>query len=154
MNIDLPRRHLTLSLVLAAVSMGVGAAPAAPLIPVWKGPSCYCCKDWIAHLQKEGFQVQTHEVGNTDARKRLNMPDSYGSCHTAVIGGYAIEGHVPVREIKRLLKEKPAAVGLAVPGMKLGSPGMDTPQYGGRKQPYEVLLVLRDGTSKVFQTYD
>ena len=88
-----------------------------------------------------------------DARKRLGIPIEYGSCHTAVVDGYALEGHVPVREILRLLNERPNAIGLAVPGMPVGSPGMDGPEYGRRRDPYDVLLLTRDGTSRIFQSY-
>ena len=81
------------------------------------------------------------------------MPIKFGSCHTARIGGYTIEGHVPAREIQRLLQEKPKAVGLAVPGMPVGSPGMDGPAYGQRKDPYDVILVKADGSSTVYKSY-
>ena len=81
------------------------------------------------------------------------MPQQLASCHTASVGGYVIEGHVPARDIKRLLTEKPTALGLAVPGMPIGSPGMDGPEYGGRKDAYAVLLVQRDGSSSVFHKY-
>jgi hypothetical protein len=107
----------------------------------------------VKHLERNGFAVRVHDVGNTDARKRLRMPLELGSCHTAQVGGYAIEGHVPAREVHRLLRERPAAIGLAVPAMPLGSPGMDGPEYGGRKTPYDVLLVLRDGSHRVYQSY-
>ncbi|MCC7325966.1 MAG: DUF411 domain-containing protein [Burkholderiales bacterium] len=122
-------------------------------VEVWKDPSCGCCKDWITHMQSNGFTVRSHDSGNAAARTRLRIPLQYGSCHTASVGGYAIEGHVPARDIRRLLQEKPAAVGLTVPRMPVGSPGMDGPAYGGRRDPYDVLLVLADGTSKVFQSY-
>ena len=81
------------------------------------------------------------------------MPIQFGSCHTAVIEGYVIEGHVPAREIKRLLAEKPKAVGIAVPAMPMGSPGMDGPEYGSRKDPYDVLLISKNGQSQVYQSY-
>lgn len=123
------------------------------LIQIWKGPSCGCCKDWIAHLQANGFRTQPQDSGNSDARTRLGVDIKYGSCHTALVGGYAIEGHVPAREIRRLLKERPKAIGLAVPAMPLGSPGMDGPEYEGRKDPYDVLLLTQDGGARVFQTY-
>jgi hypothetical protein len=97
--------------------------------------------------------VQTFDDGNNAARERLGLPARYGSCHTARIGGYALEGHVPVREIRRLLAERPDAIGLAVPGMPVGSPGMDGPQYDGRREPYDVLLVHRDGSSRVYASY-
>jgi hypothetical protein len=136
------------------IARGAVAQGAKPLVEVWKSPTCGCCKDWIAHLQAEGFAVRTHDDGNDEARKRLGMPLRYGSCHTAQVGGYAIEGHVPAREIRRLLNEKPAAVvGLAVPAMPVGSPGMDGPEYGGRKDPYDVLLVRAGGAASVYRSY-
>jgi len=127
--------------------------PPNPMVQVWKSPSCGCCKDWIMHLETNGFRTQVQDSGNTDARLRLGVDVKYGSCHTALVGGYAIEGHVPAREIRRLLKERPNAIGLAVPAMPVGSPGMDGPDYGGRKDPYDVLLLAKDGSSRVFQTY-
>ena len=134
--------------------MGMARAQAAlPQVEVWKDASCGCCKDWIAHLEKNGFEARVHDPGNADARKRLGIPIEYGSCHTAVLDGYALEGHVPVREILRLLEERPNAIGLAVPGMPIGSPGMDGPEYGRRRDPYDVLLLARDGTSRIFQSY-
>lgn len=128
-------------------------AKAAIPIQVWKGPSCGCCKDWISHLEANGFRAQVNDAGNTDARERLGVDVKYGSCHTALVGGYAIEGHVPAREIKRLLQERPQAVGLAVPAMPIGSPGMDGPAYGKRKDPHDVLLLSKDGSARVYQTY-
>jgi hypothetical protein len=155
----LARRRLLLGgavgLLLGPAGLA-GAAPAArsaPLMQVWKGPACGCCKDWIELLRAQGLRVEVHEQGNSDARARLGIALQYGSCHTALIGGYAIEGHVPVREILRLLKERPEAIGLAVPGMPLGSPGMDGPEYGGRRDPYQVLLLSRDGRTRVYQNY-
>jgi hypothetical protein len=148
------RRALLLG---AAALAGTGAIPvraaAAPTLEVWKSPSCGCCKDWISHLEANGFKVRFHDTGNTDVRERLGMPLKFGSCHTGQVGGYAIEGHVPAREIHRLLREKPIAVGLAVPAMPVGSPGMDGPEYGARREAYDVLLVGRDGTATVFQPY-
>ncbi len=129
------------------------AARTRPRIEVWKDPDCGCCKDWVTHLETSGFEVTVHNGGNAAARKRLGMPDRLGSCHSAQVGGYAIEGHVPARDIHRLLKERPKAVGLAVPGMPVGSPGMDGPEYGGRKDSYDVLLVLEGGGSRTFQRY-
>ena len=124
-----------------------------PLIEVWKSPTCGCCKDWIAHIEANGFRTRTHDNGNTDARARLGVDIRYGSCHTALVDGYVIEGHVPAREIRRLLSERPRALGLAVPAMPVGSPGMDGPAYGGRKDPYDVLLVARDGTASIYRSY-
>jgi hypothetical protein len=148
----LHRRTVLLAALSAAVPGALAAAPATR-VEVWKSPTCGCCKDWVKHLEANGFSVTVHDDGNTDARKRLGMPLAYGSCHTARVGGYAIEGHVPAREIHRLLREKPKAVGLAVPAMPVGSPGMDGPEYGGRKDPYDVLLVQKDGSAAPYQSY-
>ncbi|HKX95239.1 MAG TPA: DUF411 domain-containing protein [Methylibium sp.] len=147
-----PNRR-TLIALLAAAALPSAWADGAPLVEVWKSPTCGCCKDWIRHLEANGFKVRAHDQGNSDARAALGIPITYGSCHTARVGGYAIEGHVPAREIQRLLKEQPAAIGLAVPAMPVGSPGMDGPEYGGRKDPYDVLLVRRDGSTGVYQSY-
>lgn len=148
------RRTVLAALALLPAAAWAGASQAATAVKVWKSPTCGCCKDWVSHLQANGFQVTTYEVEDLPAaRSKAGMPERYGSCHTAVVEGYALEGHVPAREIRRLLRERPVAVGLAVPGMPLGSPGMDGPEYGGRKTPYDVLLVLRDGKAKVFQAY-
>lgn len=124
-----------------------------PLVEVWKSPTCGCCKDWIAHMQASGFRVVAHDEGSNAARARFGLPIRYGSCHTARVAGYVIEGHVPAAEVKRLLVERPAAIGLAVPGMPVGSPGMDGPEYRGRKDPYDTLLVHRDGSASVFQAH-
>jgi hypothetical protein len=147
------RRTVLAALLGAGTSLPLWAQT-RPLVDVWKDPDCGCCKDWVKHLEANGFQVRTHDTGNTAVRKRLGLPDRLGSCHTAVAGGYVVEGHVPAREIRRLLREKPAALGLAVPGMPVGSPGMDGPEYRGRKDRYDVLLVSSDGGSRVYQTYN
>jgi hypothetical protein len=138
---------------LAAVPMAV-QAQAKPLVEVWKSPSCGCCKDWVAHMEAHGFAVKVHDTGNTAMRGRLGIPMALGSCHTARVAGYALEGHVPAADVKRLLAQRPQAVGLAVPGMPVGSPGMDGPEYGTRRDRYEVLLVRQDGSHSVFATYN
>jgi len=153
------RKLLHTSVALAAATMaglGLAAQPPRPMVEVWKTANCGCCKDWIKHLQASGFEVKTHDVSNerkAEVRQRLGLAEKFGSCHTALVNGYVLEGHVPAREIQRLLKDKPVAVGLAVPGMPVGSPGMDGPEYGGLKDPYDVLLVQRGGTARVFQSY-
>ena len=136
--------------LLAAPAIG---AQAAVSVEVWKDPSCGCCEDWVVHLTQAGFSVKVNDQGNDAARKRLGIPEALGSCHTASVQGYALEGHVPATDIRRLLREKPQAVGLAVPGMPVGSPGMDGAVYKGRKDPFNVLLVAKDGSSTVFRAY-
>ena len=120
---------------------------------VWKSPSCGCCKVWIKHIEAHGFRVTVHDVGNTAARARMKIPMKLGSCHTALVGRYAIEGHVPAADVLRLIKDAPDAVGLAVPGMPVGSPGMDGPDYGNQRDPFDVLLVANDGSTRVFNSY-
>ncbi len=151
------RRHFITALAGAAGGLGLPGALQAQTrgvpLEVWKSPSCGCCKDWIAHLEANGFKAKVHDVGNTAARARLKVPMALGSCHTALVGGYAIEGHVPAADIHRLLKERPQAIGLAVPGMPLGSPGMDGPAYDNKQDPYDVLLITADGGTRVFNSY-
>ncbi|WP_421884030.1 DUF411 domain-containing protein [Methylibium sp.] len=153
-SIDLQRRRwLALPLLLAVPAAWARPDGNAVLVDVWKSPSCGCCKDWVTHLESNGFKVRTYDDGNTAVRQRLGMPARLGSCHTASVGAYAIEGHVPAREIQRLLKDRPAAIGLAVPAMPIGSTGMDGPAYGQRKDPFDVLLVAKDGSTTTYQRY-
>ena len=147
------RRWLALPLALALPAAWAQPGGKTERVEVWKSPTCGCCKEWVAHLEADGFKVRSHDDGNTETRVRLGMPTRYGSCHTASIGGYAIEGHVPAREIRRLLKERPAAIGLAVPAMPVGSPGMDGPEFGKRRDPYDVLLIAKDGSASAYQRY-
>jgi hypothetical protein len=153
----LRRRDFLTSIVACAVvapfSRPAFAEDRTNAIEVWTGPGCGCCKDWVRHLADNGFAAMSHEGGNTEARRRLDMPVRYGSCHTAGIDGYAIEGHVPAADIRRLVEERPDAVGLSVPAMPRGSPGMDGPAYGNIVDPYDVLLIDRDGNASVFQSY-
>lgn len=148
------RRALLLGMAaLGATPLAMAATPQPTPLQVWKDPNCGCCKDWIIHMEKSGFAASVIEQGNHAARARLGMPQKYASCHTALVQGYVIEGHVPAADIQRLLREKPQALGLAVPGMPIGSPGMDGAAYGGRHDPYAVLLIQKDGTSRVFNAY-
>ena len=124
-------------------------------IEVWKTPTCGCCKMWIEHLEKEGFSVKANDVQQTaPIRTQLRMPDDMGSCHTGLIAGFAIEGHVPASEIKRLLLEpedlRQQVIGLSVPGMPIGSPGME---MGTKRDKFDVMLVLKSGSSRVYQSY-
>ena len=127
----------------------------AESVTVWKTPSCGCCKDWVVHLRKEGFNVVTNDVNDTaPVRQKLGLPAKFGSCHTAQVGGYVLEGHVPAQEVKRLLREKTEAIGLAMPGMPVGSPGMEMKdEMLGVRDAFDVLLVTRDGKSRVYQSY-
>lgn len=142
-----------LLLAVAQSAVAARAKPAATPIEVWKSPTCGCCQDWIRHLEAQGFTATVYDVGNAAARSRLGIAARYGSCHTALVGGYAIEGHVPAEDIRRLLATRPAAIGLAVPGMPVGSPGMDGAIYGNRRDPYDVLLLTRGGEASVFRAY-
>jgi hypothetical protein len=133
------------------------ASPSATTTPVqmWKSPTCGCCKDWVAHMESAGFKLQVFEVEDPGVqRSKLGLEAKYGSCHTALVEGYVLEGHVPAADVRRLLRERPAALGLAVPGMVVGSPGMDGPAYGGRRDRFDVLLVQRDGASRVWATHN
>lgn len=145
-------RRTLLALAISAPFLASARDPRIAM-EVWKSPTCGCCQDWVVHMEKNGFLVRVHDVGNTAARQRLKIPMKLGSCHTALVHGYAIEGHVPAADVHRLLKDRPSAVGLAVLGMPVGSPGMDGPVYGERKDAYDVLLVGADGRSSVFSHY-
>ena len=135
---------LTLFALGAAVNLPASAADA---VDVYKSPYCGCCEKWVEHLQQAGFAVRTHDVNDVPAaRQRLGMPERLGSCHTAKVAGYVVEGHVPADDIQRLLKEKPKAIGLAVPSMPPGSPGMESP----KPVPYNTLLVQAGGVTTVF----
>jgi hypothetical protein len=147
------RRHLLGAALLAPIA--AWPRQGKPLVEVWKSPTCGCCKDWMAHLEANGFAVKANDSGNTVMRQRLGIPMALGSCHKALVGGYAVEGHVPAADIRRLLREMPqGVVGLTVPGMPVGSPGMDGPVYGGRRDRYQVLLVRKDGSTSVFATHN
>jgi hypothetical protein len=138
----MPRKpHITRRDVLlagaACVLPSETLVAAEPLVRVHRDPSCGCCSGWVQHLQKAGFLTEVVDSKDLDAVKaRLGVPDDLAACHTAEVAGYVIEGHVPAVALKRLLAEKPDAAGLAVPGMPVGSPGME----GGKEEPYEVIL--------------
>lgn len=153
------RQWLATSAALAAAALPTFTlAAAANAVEVWKDPNCGCCRDWITHMQQAGFAVTVQDGGNAAVRARLGLPQRLGSCHTALVGGYLLEGHVPAGDVKKLLQQKPRALGLAVPGMPVGSPGMDGPEYGGRRDAYDVLLVTRSAqgggvATSVFASY-
>lgn len=149
----LGRRTFIASIAVLVTAPFLAAAAPRTRIDVWKDPQCGCCQDWVLHLEQSGFEVRVFDTGNTAKRAQLGIPEKLGSCHTAVVSGYAIEGHVPAKDIARLLREKPNALGLTVPGMPVGSPGMDGAIYQGRKDPYDVLLMARTGSTSVYQSY-
>jgi hypothetical protein len=123
------------------------AAQSLPKIVVTKDPTCGCCAGWVDHLRASGFAADVIETAEINRVKvRLGVPQGLASCHTAEVGGYVVEGHVPADAIKRLLAERPAAKGLAVPGMPVGSPGME----GGKPEPYEVLTFDKHGKTTVY----
>lgn len=142
------RTFLAGSIIITALS-GVGAHAAATTIDVYKSSTCKCCAKWVDHMRAHGFTVNTHDVGNKEARERAGISTTLGSCHTALVDGYAIEGHVPAQDVKRFLKERPRAIGLAVPGMPHGSPGME----GARSDPYNVLLIDKQGDTTVYSRH-
>jgi hypothetical protein len=123
---------------------------ALPKVTVYKTSTCGCCRVWVDHMRSNGFTVEAMDVSATGVRnisKAAGLKDEDTSCHTAKVGDYTVEGHVPAADIKRMLKEKPAIAGLAAPGMPIGSPGME---QGNVKQPYDVIAFKKDGTSTVF----
>ncbi|NNC73121.1 MAG: DUF411 domain-containing protein [Sphingomonadaceae bacterium] len=149
------RRSLITAMPLALIACSAGAgesraseSASLPPISVYKTPTCGCCNAWVDHLRAADFTVETIDVPDTTPiAGRLGVPDALRSCHTAEIDGYAIEGHVPAADIRRLLVERPDAAGLAVPGMPLGSPGME---MGDRRENYDVILFSRSGGTQIF----
>ena len=140
------KKSLFGAIAFAAILVG-GAANAATMT-VHKHPSCGCCAKWIEHVQQHGFTVKVVETEDMAAvKKRLGVPDKLASCHTTLVGGYYVEGHVPAADIKRLLAQKPKAAGISVPGMPMGAPGME---HGDHKQPYATILVGKDGKLSQF----
>lgn len=147
-------RKTFLAVVVAGVLAAAGEVPAGevagqaegalPVLKVWKSPTCGCCNRWVDHMRAAGFRVEATDVGDIGMVKRLaGIPPRLESCHTAIVAGYRIEGHVPAADVRRLLEERPAIAGLAVPGMVTGSPGMEAPD--GTREPYDVLAFGRKG---------
>lgn len=120
-------------------------------VVMYKNPGCECCTAWSEHMKEAGFTVTEKPTGEMPGIKAdLGVPYNMSSCHTALVDGYVVEGHVPVKEVKKLLKERPDAVGLAVPGMPVGSPGME---QGNRTEPYEVILFDKEGNGNTYASY-
>jgi hypothetical protein len=141
-------------MLLKAAAMVLAVAPkgalAAPRLSVVKSPTCGCCTAWVQHMRAAGFHADVLEVepAALEAYKRLwGLPEALWSCHTARVDGYIVEGHVPADDVKRLLRERPEALGLAVPGMPVGSPGME---MGDQREPYDTLLIFPDGRTRLF----
>jgi hypothetical protein len=140
-------------IVLLAAMLAPGVVAAQEMV-VHKSPDCGCCGAWADAMAAEGFgvRIQHADWGALDALKaRLGVAPEHAGCHTAVVEGYVVEGHVPAADIRRMLDARPDAVGLAVPGMPVGSPGME---MGGRVDPYDVLLVTESGEAEVFARHD
>ena len=141
-------------IIVAAGVLAGGLAAAqrpAPVVEVYKSPTCGCCANWVKHLEAHGFRTRVTNVDDmTTVKTKQGVPARLSSCHTGVVNGYTLEGHVPAADVQRLLKDKPAVVGLAVPGMPIGSPGMEA---GSTVQRYDVLAFTRQGETKVFASY-
>jgi hypothetical protein len=145
------RRHFLAMLAALPFAGALPVRAASATIRVFKSPDCGCCSEWVKHLQSAGFTVHVTNVGDPGAtRRRYNMPERFGSCHTAIVDDYVLEGHVPAGDVKRMLAERPAAIGLAVPGMPAGAPGMEG---NGASQPFDVVLVDRAGAGRVYAHY-
>ena len=143
------RRRFATLISVGLVSACAPLPAGAKSVVVYKDPTCGCCTGWVGHLRRAGFSASVVEQSDLTAiRARYGVPEAALSCHTAVIDGYFVEGHVPAEDIDRLIRLKPMARGLAVPGMPMGSPGMESPD--GRREPYDVLLIMRDGSSSTF----
>ena len=125
--------------------------PAGPMVEVYKSPTCGCCALWVKHLEANGFTTKVTDVEDISTVKaKYGVPGRLQSCHTAVVNGYVLEGHVPAADVKRLLMDRPAVVGVAVPGMPIGSPGMEV---GTTVQPYNVMTFDKQGQSSVFASH-
>ena len=146
---------VTLAFGLALVTAAVinGQRPAATQMEVYKSPTCGCCAKWVEHVRQAGFSVRVTELDDAaldQVKAKHGVPRTAQSCHTALVGGYVIEGHVPASEVQRVIKEKPAVSGIAVGGMPLGSPGMEVP--GRAPQTYNVVTFDKQGAVKVYST--
>ena len=150
-------RLLAIALVTAAVSMtgttlAQRQAPQGPTVQVFKTLTCGCCANWVKHLQEHGFLTRVTELEDlADVKAKHNVPAKAQSCHTATVDGYVLEGHVQAADVQRLLKERPAVVGLAVPGMPVGSPGMEVPNV--KPSPYDVVAFDQRGQLQVYSSH-
>jgi len=137
-------------LILSSASVGQQPKPKPIPMSVYKSPACGCCSLWIDYMRKNGFDAKVQDVDNIGALKlKLGVREEFSSCHTTEVGGYIVEGHVPVEVVQRMLNERPKIAGIAAPGMPAGSPGMEVP--GGRKEPYNILAFTSDGKTTVYE---
>jgi hypothetical protein len=149
------RRALAIALVLSPLGL-FGAVllaqrPQPTVVEVFKTPTCGCCANWVKHLEQNGFRTKVTDLGDlTQIKNKHGVPGKVESCHTALVGGYIVEGHVPAADIQKLLKAKPGVAGIAVPGMPVGSPGME---QGSRVDSYNVVTFTKDGQTNVFTSY-
>jgi hypothetical protein len=142
---------VAIALSFAALMHAQTAPAPRPVLTVYKSPTCGCCSKWVDHMKGNGFDVKTMDVGDIDAVKRTyGVPPALGSCHTALVGGYVVEGHVPAETVTRMVRERPAIAGIAVPGMPAGSPGMEVP---GRSDPYSVMSFDKAGQYSVYERH-
>lgn len=145
------RRWVVAAMCFFALAAGAARGEALPEVVMYKDPNCGCCGAWAERLEAEGFRVKTVATSDMESiKRRFAVPQRLTSCHTAKVGNYIVEGHVPPSAIRRLLREKPAAAGLSVPGMPAGSPGMEVP---GKKDPYDVVLFDKGGRTVVYESH-
>ena len=139
--------------LLGSIALIAQRNAAAPVIEVYKTPTCGCCGKWVEHLRAEGFEVRVSDVNDlTDIKAANRIPDSLQSCHTGKVGNYVVEGHVPAQDIRKLLAERPAVAGIAVPGMPIGSPGMEV--AGVKPQAFDTVAFDDKGTRRVFASHN
>ena len=144
------RTFLGVAVVATLAGNRMVMAAASPNVEVYKSPTCGCCGEWVKHMRANGFRVTINEVADVDVfRAKAHVPAALAACHTALVDGYVVQGHVPAADIRKLLAERPTALGLAVPGMPASAPGMDAPRPG----PYQVLLFQRNGATRVYHAY-
>lgn len=147
------RRSFLLTVAAAGLAGRTSAQSLPPRIEVYKSPTCGCCSAWVDHMARAGFAVDARDI-DQDAlyalKAQSGVTPDLASCHTALVDGYVIEGHVPAADVERLLAERPEAIGLSVPGMPIGSPGME---MGNQRDAFDTLLVMRDGSTEVFQRH-
>lgn len=146
------RRTFVGTLLAAIPTAACSTPPKKTEVTIFKTPACGCCGNWVNHLRSNGMNVVVHDLDDiSHAAKELGVPKALSSCHSAWVEGYFVEGHVPVIDIRRLVRERPKAAGIAVPGMPIGAPGME---QGDRREPYDTVLVGRDGRTRVFARHN